>query len=363
MISKQIPFADKLSEEIYYNLLCIEEEKDITYLLKAVSLSGFEPDPAYEWYKTLQEMSDRGTKLIFYGLGETAKSMQKVELERRNSPGYLYYPFLGNIDWFGICDQNPDKYPEGFLGKKVMSPKELFLLKEENILICIGTPDFYEEIERELINSGFPKGKIVRHIYPHTVCYEEKQYFDDFMNARNETIVIDGGCFRCDSLERFINWNKAAGKKYEKIISYEPDFTNYEICKKMVNEKHWENIELIHAGLSDKTYNCNFVGNGDDTSYVSNNGTESIQMLSIDENIMGQKVSFIKLDVEGFELKALKGARECIKRNHPRMAISLYHKKEDLMDIPKYILELSKNYKFYLRIYSNAYLEIILYAV
>ena len=43
-------------------------------------------------------------------------------------------------------------------------------------------------------------------------------------------------------------------------------------------------------------------------------------MISIDASTNGKKISFIKMDVEGFELQALKGAKECIKRDHPRLA-------------------------------------------
>ena len=120
---------------------------------------------------------------------------------------------------------------------------------------------------------------------------------------------------------------------------------------------------MINSGVSDKEYIYKFVGNGDSTSYASIDGNEQTQMISIDASTNGKKISFIKMDVEGFELQALKGAKECIKRDHPRLAIALYHKEEDLIEIPQYIQTLSKEYKFYLRIYSNAYLEIVLYAV
>lgn len=357
----KIPFVDKTSEEIYEKLLQLKKTNDVTYLEQAIKLSGIEPDPAYQHYKWLKKVEKKGTKLIFYGLGATAKAMQNVEIERKGTPGYLYFPFLGDIKWFGFCDKNHADFPEGFMGKSVMSVEELLLLKEDDICICIGAPDFYEEIERELETLGVHKNKIVRHIYPSTICYEEKQYFDDFMEPQKETIMIDGGCFRCDSLERFINWNE--GKGYGQIISFEPDLNNYEICKKQIIKKRWENVELIHAGLSEKDSVCNFIGNGDDTSYISDRGEEQIRLVSIDQSVGRKNVSFIKLDVEGFELETLKGAKECIQRDHPRMAISLYHKREDIVEIPEYILELSKDYKFYLRIYSNTYLESVLYAI
>ena len=69
------------------------------------------------------------------------------------------------------------------------------------------------------------------------------------------------------------------------------------------------------------------------------------------------------MDIEGAELEALKGAKETIKRNHPKLAICVYHKPEDIVDIPKFILELDPEYKLYLRHYSDNAGETVLYAI
>lgn len=245
----EIPFADELSEKIYDRLLRLVEEKNIEHLLEAIKLSGIEPDPALLWHIKLKEMAENGIRLILYGLGKSAKYMQKLDLEMRKAPGFHYFPFLGDIDWFAMCDKNFGDFPEGFLGKRVISPNELLSFKDENICVCIGAPDFYEEIEKELIEFGMLKEKIVRHIYPHIICYENKQYFDDFVKVKKESTVIDGGCFRCDTVERFIEWNSEKG--YDKIIAYEPDSVNYKLCKKKIEENGWKNVELINAGLSE----------------------------------------------------------------------------------------------------------------
>ena len=76
-----------------------------------------------------------------------------------------------------------------------------------------------------------------------------------------------------------------------------------------------------------------------------------------------EEVTFIKMDIEGAELKALKGAKNIILRDKPKLAISIYHKPEDIVEIPLFIKELVPEYKLYIRHYSNDSIETVLYAV
>lgn len=86
--------------------------------------------------------------------------------------------------------------------------------------------------------------------------------------------------------------------------------------------------------------------------------------MPIDEAIHpGDKVTFIKMDVEGSELESLKGAKNTILRDKPKLAICIYHKPEDMVTIPLYIKELVPEYKLYVRHHSNSWAETVLYAV
>jgi len=76
-----------------------------------------------------------------------------------------------------------------------------------------------------------------------------------------------------------------------------------------------------------------------------------------------EKATFIKMDIEGSELEALKGAQNQIKVNKPKLAICVYHKETDLITIPQFILSLNPDYKLYLRHYGNFSTELVLYAL
>ena len=85
-----------------------------------------------------------------------------------------------------------------------------------------------------------------------------------------------------------------------------------------------------------------------------------IHTIDIDSVING-KVTFIKMDIEGAELNALKGAEKTIIRNKPKLAICIYHKPEDMWQIPRYIDSLVPEYKFYIRHFGMRYAGTILY--
>lgn len=125
-------------------------------------------------------------------------------------------------------------------------------------------------------------------------------------------------------------------------------------------------MELINRGLWSREETLYFAGNADQGSkIIETEGQDvmTVPVAAIDDVAGGEKVTFIKMDVEGAELEALKGARKTIEKHHPRLAISIYHKPEDIWEIPAYILSLSGDYRLYIRHYQFSKNETILYAV
>ena len=90
-----------------------------------------------------------------------------------------------------------------------------------------------------------------------------------------------------------------------------------------------------------------------------------VETITIDDLVSEEKlkrVDFIKMDIEGAELEALRGAENTIRQFHPKLAISLYHKLNDLWEIPEYIDSLGLGYKFSLKHVTIHAEETVLFA-
>ena len=72
---------------------------------------------------------------------------------------------------------------------------------------------------------------------------------------------------------------------------------------------------------------------------------------------------YIKFDVEGAELEALRGTRELIVAAQPLLAVSIYHRPDDLWELPIYLKSLDPNYRLFLRTQGEDGMDVICYAV
>ncbi|MBQ3397241.1 MAG: FkbM family methyltransferase [Synergistaceae bacterium] len=201
-----------------------------------------------------------------------------------------------------------------------------------------------------------------RKICNDTVTYivavrKDLQYLEMFSPAENETI-IDAGCFNGATALRFIKWG---GEKVRRVYTFEFDPVNIARCEKNLRG-HEDIVKLVKKGTWDKDEVMYTNPNGSGGSSVYSEGSIEINLTSIDNVVKDDAVTFIELDVEGAELRTLKGARNTIIKHHPRLAISAYHKPEDIYELPEYILSLVPEYKFYMRHYSSREWETVLYA-
>lgn len=354
-------FADKTSWEIYKNLKKLYQSKDLGFLVRAHELGGVKTWKVIKtWSDVYSKCKAGNRKLIFWGYGRDAKGL--LEWEKRDRIGYAYWPRLTDLPISAFVDKNR-KVKEVLLGGNnipLISPEEVAANCRDAVFI-IGTGDFYQEIEKEILELGVYGDDIYEYYDMSGVEINGRQYFDDFWLPRKESTMIDAGMYHGETIVDIINWNKKLG--YRKIIGVEPDKDNFIVAQKWIESKKLENIDLKNVGLGSSNKKCAFMANGNSGSHFAENGNESVVVETIDSMVGAENVSYIKMDIEGFELDALKGARDAIRRCHPRLLVCLYHKPEDIIEIPQYILELDDSYKFYIRHYSNTYMETLLYAL
>ena len=194
------------------------------------------------------------------------------------------------------------------------------------------------------------------------------QYFDDgIIRFDMNEVFVDGGAFTGDTAEEFIRQCKKHGVEYHHIYSFEPDDNARQ--RAICNLKKYENTDIIGKGLWSCDTDLKFYNDGGcaSSSFTYGVRTISVPVMSIDHFFADKPVdewpTFIKMDIEGSEKEALIGAKNVIGRKHPKLAICVYHKPEDIYELPQLIYEIDPSYKFTLRQCINGIYETVLYAV
>jgi FkbM family methyltransferase len=190
----------------------------------------------------------------------------------------------------------------------------------------------------------------------YTFDYDTKlQYFVENIKFTPEDVILDGGGYTGDTLERFLKLNVP----YKSYYLFEPDEALLKRAKQVSNDPK---IKYVNKGLFSKPTTLKF--NKTDTmgGQIGANGADIIEVTSVDDYVR-EKVSFLKLDIEGAELEALKGSRNTIMQDSPILAICIYHKPSDYIDIYELIKSLNPTYKFFIRHHEDFYAETVLYAI
>ncbi len=200
------------------------------------------------------------------------------------------------------------------------------------------------------------------------------KHYLEYINKNAIKTIFDAGV--CNGAQFF------AFKKHfpnlEHIYGFEP---MYEEFKKVHYDQFIQKmpeVEIVPLALWSATEKLSFIeksswqsashvkGVADYKVSFADDNVVTIQATSIDDfkkanNI--EKVDFIKMDIEGSEPNALKGAINTINSDRPQLAVSIYHGLGDFVNIPLYLNEVLTDYTLRLGHYSCSHLETVLYAI
>lgn len=347
-----------------------------------------------------------GKKIIFFGAGQYSISLMPLIYDK--------------IAYF--VDNMPSKQGTLYWGIKVYGPEKMMEEIKKDVVIIINA-EYYQEISRQCFDLGFrniysgnykngneviPESNQLtdnflkrrfEHIineYGNDICrdnkrfyederskevfenimefykmgnfdfssiYERGIYFNDIFKFSSEEVYIDCGAYDGRSIVDFIF--KVSGQ-YKKIYAFEPDIANYTMCRRNLNDI--QNMSLLNNGLSNCEGDFWFDNRGSQSSKIIENCSSTqennlvkIHTLKLD-SVIKEPPTFIKMDIEGAEGSAIEGAAEIISQYKPKLAISVYHNDDDLIQIPALLRKLVPEYKFYLRHHTKAYVDTVLYA-
>lgn len=345
------------------------------------------------------------TQIIIFGAGVGGAALMKLIDEKQ----------LENK----ICcfsDNNHLKHGMDFYDKEIVAPTELYKKYPEAKIIIASSafPEIKEQLSEYGFNSDFIKlynfafsnleytdrdfiyDHIVdfkrsyeymaddksRNIFFHILNYkitkdniwldrlyefvddEKNQYFDGkLLDLDNIKTIVDIGSYIGDTLEHV----ESLGINFEKYYCFEADSEIFGIL--LENIKHKCNVLAKNIGLWDKKTKLYFSNlNPGATSITESKANsldgEYLDVDTLDNLLLKEKIDFLKLDIEGAEYNALKGAKQVIQENMPVIAFAVYHKRDDYFKLLDLINEYAPNkYGFYFRQYRYTPTETICYAI
>jgi hypothetical protein len=175
-----------------------------------------------------------------------------------------------------------------------------------------------------------------------------EQYFDkDILDVLDDEVFVDCGASWGDT---YLAYVRNYSQEYKKMYLYECSPKKHLLLEEQIASA--QNVVISKAGV-DASNSHAFV-DGQEVKYVA-----------LDNDLpKDEKITFLKMDVEGYELAALKGAKNHIISDKPKLAICVYHKRDDKFEIAQYIKSLNPSYRLFLRYYKvTPYCDVVLYAV
>lgn len=320
-----------------------------------------------------------------------------------------------------FCDNNNNKVGKKVAGLPVINIEQL-KNNYSDAEVYITTQLYYEEIKLQLIHEGFQEEQIskydiifqlswekeyikycienkedIEHLYGYLADDESRrvlwnrlaffrtrnrQYVVDIRNRNKEqyfeneiinfdkiTTFVDLGMYTGDTIIKFSNYCK---NEECEIWGFEPDRDLYNQAKGTLEKAGLRNVHLVPLATSDEdgvtTVNSSLGEMQSIASVDWNNNDAScntFETCKLDTFFKDakKKIDFIKMDIEGAEMPTLVGGSLLLKRTLPIIAVCVYHKREDLLEITNFIKALSSDYQIYLRHYSDNQTETVCYAI
>jgi len=193
---------------------------------------------------------------------------------------------------------------------------------------------------------------------------DHEMYFPpNLVSLRDDEVFIDCGAFDGDTIDKFLI---ETGGKFGKIVAFEPDPVNLASLQRTVAKlpaTTKSRIRVVPAGVGDFTGTLSFSADGTVSSAICESGDAHIDCVTLDDALLGEAPTFVKIDIEGYELNALDGARRILRDDRPILAVCSYHEQAHIWEIPLRIHKLQPDYALFQVRYAVDAWETVTYAI
>lgn len=275
-----------------------------------------------------------------------------------------FYGAGGGAEWFldrksnWMLTDNPERQPiidnhkTGIVhGHPIITFQDFLNLpdyKKYAVVITLGDGAARREVEAQMKEHG------LQYLLAYSdLNWREAVYFDLPYMKWDSDYFVDGGSLDGESTQLFF---RHCPNGYSYV--FEPDPVLFERTRKALEP--YPNTELFPYGIYDKAAVLRFDRSG---ARVAEEGGLAVEVRKLDDLLEGRPVTYLKMDIEGSEMAALRGAEQIIRTQRPKLAISVYHRPEDIWEIPNLILDYHPDYKLYLRHYTLEDCDTVLYAI
>lgn len=270
-----------------------------------------------------------------------------------------------NVDCYYV-DNDSTKWGSTFgwhnpqMHMQVYNPERLNEAKKNTyVFIAVNTYSNDQRITRQLLEYGIAENNIFHSLVGYEYFLGEMYLAEGIMKPVKGDVFCDVGAFDMYNTHKFIKWNP----EYEHVYAFEADPVSYGKCKEQDLDSK---IEVFNLGVWSCKSQLSFESapNGEyGGSRINEVGDQIVETVALDEYLKDKRVDIIKMDIEGAEMEALKGAQNIIRKNKPCLTLSVYHKPEDIIELPLYAHSLNPDYKIYLRHHTYGIFDTVMYAI